>query len=281
MQPPNDPIPLDVLSEILDHVDYRTLQTCAFLSASILPLCHDRLFREIDLAFVVNIRSYLRLYTVLHQRPKISQYVKSLQIRIGDIHGFLGFPCDDPILFNTFSAVTNLKHLVIDISAPVAGQWHSHATVALLFNLLSLPEVTSVTLSGWHGVGTQSPHIPISLLEVPVFLRNLTLERLELWGYLITNEGHLKGKPIRPSSISITGCDNLNLRQLFLLSTDPLSSLDLSSLKRVTVSPESSLYYDDTIIEDFFHHVSCSLEHLSWDITYRMFTSIRLTENSK
>lgn len=280
MQPPNDPIPLDVLSEILDHVDYRTLQTCAFLSASILPLCHDRLFREIDLAYVVKIRSYLRLCVVLHQRPKISQYVRSLHIRIGDIHGYLGFPCDDPILFNTFSAVTNLKHLSFEISALEAGQWHSHATVAQLFNLLSLPGVTSVKLSGWHG-GTQSPHIPISLLEVPVSLHNLTLERLELWGCLNTNEGHSKGQPTRPSSISIIGCDNIILKQLFQLSTDPHSLLDLSCLKKVTVSPESSLYYDDTIIEDFFHHVFYSLEHLSWEIGYRMFTSIRLTENSK
>ena len=274
--PPNDPIPLDIVSEILDHVDYRTLQTCAFLSASILPLCHDRLFREIDLAYVGTIRSYLRLYAVLHQRPKISQYVKSLHISIGDIHGYLGFPCDDPILFNTFSAATNLKHLFINIPALEAYPWHSHATVALLSNLLSLPGVTSVTFSGWHG-GPQSPHIPISLLEIPVSLRDLTLERLDLWGCLRTNEGHSKREPVRPSSISIIGCNNFTLEQLFQLSTDPHSSLDLSSLKRVALSLESSFCYDGTIIEDFFHHVFHSLEHLTWEICYCTSIFIRLT----
>lgn len=268
MQPPSsDPIPLDVVSEILDHVDYRTLKTCAFLSASILPLCHDRLFRKIDLTYITTIRSYLKLYAVLHQRPKISQYVKSLHIHIGNIHGYLGFPCDDPILFNTFSAATNLKHLFVNISALEAYQWHSHATVALLSSLLSLPGVTSVTFSGWHG-GTQIPHIPISLLEVPVSLTSLTLERLELWGCLHTNEGHLRGKPVRPSSISIIGCSNFTLKQLFQLSTDPHSPLDLSSLKKMTVSPESNSHYDDKITEDFFRHVFYSLEHLTWKISY-------------
>lgn len=219
-------------------------------------------------------KSGLSLYAVLYQRPKISQYVKSLHIRIGDIHDYLGFPCDDPILFYMFFAVTNLKHLFINISALQVDQLHSHATVTLLFNLLSLPAVTSITFSRWHG-GSQSPHVTTSLLEVPVSLRNLTLEKLELWGCVHTNEGHLKGEPVRLSSVYIIGCDNMTLKQLFQLSTDPHSSLDLSSLKKMTLSPDLSFCDDETNIKDFFHHVFYSLEHLTWEICYCMFTSIR------
>ena len=156
-------IPQDIIDNIIDAVDYRSLETCALVSSSFLLPSRKRLFSSV---FLVTAPACQRLHQFLVENPVVQSFVRCITI-------CWGYRSDFDTSQSSLISILRLPFCYLkSFSMERHSNWNNYSSElkVALSNITHSPTLETLNFS-------ELDNMPIALLQ-DVHLTQLTLQSI-------------------------------------------------------------------------------------------------------